>query len=234
MNLPSWLRAVLNFNDFYRDRFIAEVARTVPPGARMLDAGAGPCRYKPLFAHCDYRAQDFCKYEGQEHRYGELDYVGDITHVPEPDGYFDFILCTEVFEHLPRPDLAVQEFSRLLRKGGEAVITAPLASGIHMAPYHFYGGFSPYWYRHFLPAHGFEIEFIRHNGGFYKLYGQESRRFVARLTPRSRLARLLFLPVKIVLGVWFSLLLPIICHVLDALEKEPEFTAGYFVRMRKI
>jgi len=234
VNLPSLLDAVFRFNDFNRDRFIAEMARSIPSGARVLDAGAGPCRYKSLFAHCDYKAQDFGRYEGREYEYGELDYVGDISHIPAPDGYFDFILCTEVFEHLPRPDLALEEFSRLLRRGGEVVITAPLGAGIHMAPYHFYGGFTPHWYHYFLAAHNFEIEYVRPNGGFFSLYGQESRRFLAKLTPRSPVARLVFLPVKAVLGFWFTLLLPVICHYLDRLDKDPEFTVGYFVRARKI
>lgn len=228
------MRAIFDFNDYERDNFVAEIARSLPSGTRVLDAGAGTCRYKPLFAHCEYKAQDFASYTGKEHSYGTLDYVGDITAIAAPDEAFDFILCTEVFEHIPRPDLAVKEFSRLLRDGGEIAITAPLGSGIHMPPYHFYGGFSPYWYEHFLPAVGLRIEFIRPNGGFFKLYGQESRRFLTMLTPTRPLAKALFLPVKVVLALWFRLIVPLVCHLLDRLDGEPVFTAGYFVRARKV
>lgn len=227
-------KAIFNYNDYERDRFVAEVARSLLPGTRVLDAGAGPCRYKPLFAHCDYKAQDFAQYAGKDHSYGALDYVGDITAIAAPDGAFDFILCTEVFEHIPRPDMAVKEFARLLGRGGELAVTAPLGSGIHMPPYHFYGGFSPHWYEHFLPAVGLRVESIRPNGGFFKLYGQESRRFLSMLTPTGSLARALFLPMKIVLALWFRLLVPVACHFLDRLDREPIFTAGYFVRARKL
>lgn len=227
------MKSVFAFNDYNRDRFVAEVAGSLPAGTRVLDAGAGPCRYKPLFSHCEYRAQDFGKYTGEEHSYGELDYVCDITAIPAPDGDCDFILCTEVLEHVPRPDLALREFARLLRKGGELVITAPLGAGIHMAPYHYYGGFTPFWYRHFLSASGFSIESIRPNGGFFKLYGQESQRFLALLTPARPVPRLLFLPLKAVLALWFRLLLPVVCHFLDKLDRQPDFTVGYFVRARK-
>lgn len=234
MKPDNKLQAVFRYNDYNRDRFIAEVAQSIPAGAQVLDAGAGPCRYKHLFAHCAYQAQDFGRYQGADHSYGELDYVCDITAIPAPDESFDFILCTEVFEHLPRPDLAVQEFARLLRKGGETAITAPLGSGIHMPPYHFYGGFSPYWYKHFLPAHGLEVLSIEPNGGYFKLYGQESRRFLTQLTPNNCLGRILFLPVKLLLAPWFRLLVPVACHFLDRLDREPMFTAGYFVRARKV
>jgi SAM-dependent methyltransferase len=233
MSLTSAYGAVFRYNDYNRHRFVADVAKGLAPGARVLDAGAGPCRYRPLFSHCDYKAQDFGRYEGSEHRYGELDYVGDITAVPAPDGSFDLILCTEVFEHLPRPDLALIEFARLLRSGGELVLTAPLGAGIHMPPYHFYGGFTPHWYEHFLAASDFEIASIRPNGGFFKLYGQESQRFLTLLTPSSRLGRWLFFPVKLVLAIWFRFLMPLACHFLDKLDRKKEFTAGYFVRARR-
>lgn len=228
------MRAIFDFNDYNREQFLAEVAKALPVGTRVLDAGAGTCRHKPLFAHCDYKSQDFAKYVGAEHSYGELDYVGDITKIAAPDGAFDFILCSEVFEHIPRPDLAVLEFSRLLRPGGQLVITAPLGSAIHMPPYHFYGGFSPYWYQHFLPAAGLNVELIRPNGGFFKLYGQESRRFLSMLTPKNQFKRALFMPVKIILAAWFRLLVPVACHFLDRLDPEPIMTVGYFVRARKI
>lgn len=112
------MKSIFNYNDYERDRFVAEMAQTLPAGTRVLDAGAGPCRYKHLFSHCEYKAQDFGLYTGKEHMYGALDYIGDITAIDAPDGTFDFILCTEVLEHIPRPDLAVMEFARLLRPGG--------------------------------------------------------------------------------------------------------------------
>lgn len=227
-------KAIFDYNDYERERFVAELARSLPANTRVLDAGAGPCRYKPLFSHCDYKAQDFAKYTGTDHSYGELDYVGDITAITAADGAFDFILCTEVFEHIPRPDLAAAEFARLLSPGGRLVITAPLGSGIHMPPYHFYGGFTPYWYEHFLSAVGLQIESIRPNGGFFKLYGQESRRFLSKLTPKGAMARALFFPVKLLMALWFRLIVPVACYVFDRWDENPEFTAGYFVCARKV
>ena len=226
--------AIFNFNDYERDRFIKEVAASLPTGLKVLDAGAGTCKYKSLFSHCEYKAQDFAKYTGKEHPYGELDYVGDIANIDAPDCSFDFILCTEVFEHIPRPDLAINEFSRLLKTGGELVITAPLGSGIHMAPYHFYGGFSPYWYQHFLKDAGFKVDSIQPNGGFFKLYGQESRRFLGLLTPKNKFLKVPFFFIKMIFSVWFRLMVPLACHFLDKFDPNPIFTVGYFVRATKL
>ena len=99
------LDSIFEFNPYNRDLFIKGIAALVPSGARVLDAGAGACPYRPLFSHCKYEAQDFAKYTGPNHKYGELDYVCDITSIPVPDAIFDCVICTEVLEHVPYPDL---------------------------------------------------------------------------------------------------------------------------------
>jgi ubiquinone/menaquinone biosynthesis C-methylase UbiE len=54
-----------------------------------------------------------------------------------PSASVDFIACTEVFEHLPHPALAIREFSRVLRPFGKVVIQSPNATRIRNAnPFH--------------------------------------------------------------------------------------------------
>jgi SAM-dependent methyltransferase len=231
--LAGWLAGVFDYNAHNRDRFVAEFARSVSSGAKVLDAGAGPCRYRTLFPSCKYFAQDFAAYRGAEHRYGELDYVCDITAIPVEDGTFDHIICTEVLEHLPEPIDALREFGRILKPGGQLMLTAPLGSGLHMMPFHYYGGFTPSWYERFLPESGFTVERCEPNGGFFKFYGQESQRVLTMLTPKGSIPRALFLPIKALLAVWFRVTVPLMCHILDMLDRKKEFTVGYFVVARR-
>jgi len=42
-----------------------------------------------------------------------------------PDAAFDTIVCIEVIEHLENPRAAFREFHRLLRKGGNLILTTP-------------------------------------------------------------------------------------------------------------
>lgn len=175
-----------------RDPWLAAKAAALPPSARVLDAGAGQCQYSPLFAHCAYKTQDFAQYTGtaagsqsETWNYGRIDYVSDITAIPMPDASFDVVLCTEVLEHLPRPIEALKELSRVLAPGGKLLITAPMACGQHQQPYHYYGGFTPNFYKHFLAESGLEVTEMLPIGGLMKHAGQEIHRAGRLLEERT-------------------------------------------------
>jgi len=105
-----------------------------------------------------------------------IDIVSDIANIPAPDASFDAILCSEVLEHVPEPTHALDEFARLLKPGGRLILTAPFASNVHMAPFHYCSGFSKYWYKHHLGVRGFAIETLAANGDWYALLRQEITR----------------------------------------------------------
>jgi SAM-dependent methyltransferase len=174
-----------NTNDANRQAWLKKALDEVPAGSRILDAGAGELRNRPLCAHLVYVSQDFGQYQGTGDGKGlqsggwdtsKVDLVCDITAVPEPDGAFDAILCTEVLEHLPEPTRALDEFARLLKPGGRLILTAPFASAVHMAPYHYCSGFSRYWYEHHLPARGFAVRDLTANGDWFSYCAQEMAR----------------------------------------------------------
>lgn len=239
MHHERWER-FLEFGSYERDRWVAEQAKRIPTGSRVLDVGAGPCRYRPRFSHCDYKTQDFCQYEGSSvgpladkgvWSYGQIDYVSDAAAIPVPDGSFDAVLITEVLEHVPEPIRVVKEIARILRPGGRLLLTAPLGSGLHQEPHHFYGGFTPYWYHRFLGEAGFEQIEVTPNGGFFKHYGQESQRFSAWIDPRRipGAAKIVLTPVWLLTLPYFRFILPITCHLLDRLDSHRGFTVGYHV-----
>ncbi|MFY0651319.1 MAG: class I SAM-dependent methyltransferase [Cyclobacteriaceae bacterium] len=175
-------------NEQNRVRWVVQKLQDLQSGLRILDAGAGEQRYRSDCSHLAYVSQDFAEYDGKgndhglqmgDWDYGKLDIVSDISMIPEPDDSFDVILCSEVFEHIPNPVLALREFSRLLKKDGQLILTAPFCSITHFAPYHFSTGFSKYYYEKHLSDFGFEIKEMEFNGNYFDYLIQELDRLPA-------------------------------------------------------
>lgn len=229
------------FNLLNRDEWVRKLAESVPGGALVLDVGAGSCPYRGFFSHCIYKTQDFEQLSPDQLRhgnYGKIDYVCDASDIPVPDGTFDVVLCTEMLEHVPEPIEVISEFARILKPGGRLILTAPLGSGIHQEPFHYYGGYTSYWYEKFLPAHGFMRVSVQANAGSFRFFSQEALRFLQSSRP-FRLGMPLVLeiawtPVWMFLVPVLGLLVPVTCAFLDRFDTEKRFTVGYHVTAEKI
>jgi len=121
---------------------------------------------------------------------------------------------------------------------GGLLLSAPLRSGLHQEPYHFYGGFTPYWYKKFLTKAGFVDIQIKPVGGLFKMYGETSLHVAIWLAPwsirsRSFILRLVLFLIWAVTLPWFMLFCPVLCHVLDNLCPVEWGTVGYHVKAVK-
>jgi SAM-dependent methyltransferase len=227
---------LLAFNLRSRDSWIAAQAASVAAGSRVLDVGAGSAPYRALFSHCDYRTQDFAQLKDDQLRYGgyaPIDVVSEAHAIPVSDASFDAIICTEVLEHVPEPIAVVREFGRIVAPGGRLILTAPLGSGIHQEPYHYYGGYTPFWYRRFLEEAGFSSITVTANAGTLRHIAQETIRF-ARMTRPFRFAapwygQLAWLPFWLILAPILALGVPLAAKLLDRFDREQRFTVGYHV-----
>ncbi|MDZ4753813.1 MAG: class I SAM-dependent methyltransferase [Phycisphaerae bacterium] len=169
-------------NESARHAWVRRELTAIPAGTRLLDAGCGKQPYRDACAHLTYVAQDFGDYDpssgaGGLHPdafpYGRLDHRCDIAAIPEPDGAFGAILCTEVIEHVTDPIAALRELARLLRPGGILLVTAPFVSLTHFAPFHFCTGFNRYFYEtHLKQFDCASIECVP-NGNYFELVAQE-------------------------------------------------------------
>jgi len=182
---PAIKTTVGSLNEFTRVSWLEKTLEKIPAGSRILDAGAGEQQFKRFCTHLNYVSQDFAQYEPKQldsglqmekWDYGTLDIVSDIASIPEKNESFDAVMCTEVFEHIINPREAVTEFSRLLKKDGYLIITAPFCSLTHFAPYHFYTGFNKFFYEEELEKNGFRDIQITANGNYFEYLAQEISR----------------------------------------------------------
>lgn len=111
------------------NRFLAAcAARYATPGRHLLDIapqvheGARPYFSEGvLIETLDIDPKSGC------------DHIGDICRINHgiPSASFDYVVCTEVLEHVRQPFDAVQEIERLLIPGGYAFVTTPFNFRIH-------------------------------------------------------------------------------------------------------
>lgn len=122
---------------WYVNRFVENVATSLPTGSSILDAGAGESIYKKFFSHCNYKAIDLAVGESRWN-YANLDYVGFLHEMPIENEMFDAVLCTQVLEHLEWPRESVKEMHRVIKPGGKLYMTVPMAQNEHQVPYDFF------------------------------------------------------------------------------------------------
>jgi SAM-dependent methyltransferase len=54
----------------------------------------------------------------------------DLTDLALEDDRFDYLICNHVLEHIPNDTKAMSEMYRVLKEGGEAILTVPLTRDI--------------------------------------------------------------------------------------------------------
>lgn len=133
---------------------------------KILDIG---CGYKPFYyllteknLNFKYVGVDFSKYNS------EADIICDCNYdkLPFEDNTFDFIILSEVLEHIYNYENCISEAVRVLKKRGMVFITTPFVFPEHGAPYDFHR-YTSFFYRKILQEHGINLLFIKKSGSFF-------------------------------------------------------------------
>jgi SAM-dependent methyltransferase len=101
------------------------------PHGRCLNAGCGEglySRFLESFAEID----EIVNLDVELPRIGagrpdprHTDLAGSLTEIPQPDGSFDYLICTEVIEFVDDDRAVARELGRVLKPGGHALVSVP-------------------------------------------------------------------------------------------------------------
>jgi SAM-dependent methyltransferase len=117
----------------------------------VIDIGAGRSPYKKFINCKKYISLDI------ENRTGNSDVIiADINEkIPLVNDFADCVICTEVLEHIKKPQQALIEIYRILKKDGLLLITTPMVWPLHEEPNDFYR-YTKYGLSHLLKEAGFK------------------------------------------------------------------------------
>jgi len=195
-------------------------------GKKLLDIGAERSPYKKYFKKLKYYSQDI-----KQNKVKTVDYVGDLNKGLKniKSESFDYILCTQVLEHLQKPDKAFKEFYRILRSNGKLFLTTNFFYQIHMIPNDYYR-FTEHGLRYLGRENGFKIKHLRSQGGVFQVLSYVLSTLPIRLFLKEgsvlyKLYLIMFSPV--IIGLNLS------AYVLDFLDRKREMTINYEVIYEK-
>jgi SAM-dependent methyltransferase len=154
-------------------RCVTEVLRTLPSairGFKVLDVGCGG---QPFREAIEGRGLTYVSMDAQDPR-GIVDCVAEIDGELPRDvftrGPFDFILCTELLEHVADWDAAFRNLSALLKGGGRLLVTCPQFYILHEEPYDFWRP-TIHALREYAVKHGLKVVSLEAAGGAWDVLG---------------------------------------------------------------
>ncbi len=218
-SLANWDYLVMRpLIDWMRD-----VAVQYVQGA-VLDYGCGNKPYQSFF---EGRFTSYVGADVAQNTIGTVEIVlGASTTLPVADRSFSTVLSTQVFEHVPNPDVYLAEASRVLAAGGHLILTCPGAWMLHEEP-HDYWRYTRYGLAHILQKHGFDAVRIDAGGGAWRLIGQTFLNHLA-------FGRKYSIPLVSKAAFWIWVVaVNVLFSFLDRINTNTKDTVNYMVIARK-
>lgn len=139
--------------------------------ARALDVGCGAQPFRSMIESTGY---SYASVDVVQNANGNVDFIGAIDE-PLPvalasEAPYDFLLCTEVLEHVVDWPMAFANLTRLLAPDGRLLATCPHFYPLHEVPYDFWRP-TPFALRHFAAKNDLEVEVLEQGGGPWEVLG---------------------------------------------------------------
>ncbi len=223
----SPLAKITTYTSYRIIKFVERLSKKIESNQCVLDVGAGCSPYEGYFSHCEYVSQDVCDKNAQ-FNYAHIDIKSEIYRIPVKKESFDYILCTQVLEHLKHPHKAFREMHRLLKPRGQLWVTCPLTWEMHDIPYDYFR-YTQYALQMLGEDNGFKVESIRPQGGRFIAFGKMLKDLVPGITTHKILYAVLFI-------VQLPIVLPVLVllYFLDKLDKNKHLTLNYEAIYEKV
>lgn len=181
---PTWLGRLVNPFYFARRGLRDGLGEFLPALAgEVLDVGCGRKPYAHLTRATRYVGVDIDT--PATRALAAADFYYDGRTLPFPDASFDAVLCSQVLEHVFRPEDFLRELVRVLRPGGRLLLATPFVWDEHEQPQDF-GRYSSFGLRDLLQRTGFVVETQRKTCADFRTNVQLASGYLYKVTHTER------------------------------------------------
>lgn len=205
----------MRYHLFRIEQFIKRLSLEINnPGIKVLDIGSSESPYKEYFSRAEYYSQDII-----QNSKNSIHYIGDLNEgIPQIESsYFDYVICTQVLEHIKKPYFAFNEFYRILKPGGKLYLTTHQAFEEHMVPNDYFR-FTRYGLRYLGESNGFKVIDISPHGGIFHVIAMIISTLPIRIFFSNRES--FFYYLYLILFSIPILIFNMICYLLDFLDSK--------------
>jgi len=153
---PGLMGIFINPFYFARKELYREMTRfSCQISGKILDVGCGSKPYQGLFTSVsEYIGLE---YDTPQNRVAKrADYFYDGNIFPFEDTSYDGVICNQVLEHVFNPDQFLHEILRVLKPGGDLLLTVPFVWDEHEQPWD-YARYSSFGLKSLLERNGFVV-----------------------------------------------------------------------------
>ncbi len=126
-NLINSGRASFEDSPHYDKERFQKILSEIKENYSVLDIGCGNSLLGDFLNKNNYYVglDINTKYINNLHSRGINGLVGSVEHLPFKKSTFDFVICTEVLEHVFNPKQVIENIHEILKKNGTAIISVP-------------------------------------------------------------------------------------------------------------
>ena len=159
------------------------------------------------------------------------DIICDAHDLKVESGTFNFVLCTEMLEHMYNPQKAVDEIYRVLKPGGTVLLTTRFIYGLHEVPYDYFR-FTKYGLKELFKK--FEILELKEETTNFETLGALTQRLVFQSKFRggkfTKVVLLIFAKFLVTLNF---LILKQYGNIKKSVEEQNILATGYIIVCKK-
>lgn len=164
---------------------------------RLLDLGCGNKPYKDWYAPLTDYTVGCDAVQSSENVVDDICLASDL---PYENASFDTVFSTQVLEHVFEQQQMINEAARVLTQDGYLLLSVPFTWELHEEPYDF-SRITKYGLKEMFEKSGFEIEYIKANGGKWAAMFQMMINTVYSTfkykTVKAKILKIIFLELKL-------------------------------------